>query len=55
MSESDSGETSHDQLRQRAETRLEAEDRSTLETPPEDVARLLYDLHAERGVAACPA
>mgnify|MGYP001820299308 FL=1 len=48
MSESDSGETSHDQLRQRAETRLEAEDRSTLETPPEDVARLLYDLHTHQ-------
>ena len=48
MSESDSGETSHDQLRQRAETRLEAEDRSTVETPPEDVARLLYDLHTHQ-------
>jgi len=48
MSESDNGETSHDQLRQRAETRLEAEDRSTLETPPEDVARLLYDLHTHQ-------
>lgn len=48
MSDSDSGETSHDQLRQRAETRLEAEDRSTLETPPEDVARLLYDLHTHQ-------
>lgn len=48
MSESDSGETSHDQLRQRAETRLEAEDRSTVETPPDDVARLLYDLHTHQ-------
>lgn len=48
MSESDSGETNHDQLRQRAETRLEAEDRSTVETPPDDVARLLYDLHTHQ-------
>jgi len=48
MSESDSGETSHDQLRQRAATMIEAEDRSTVETPPEDVARLLYDLHTHQ-------